>query len=70
MRLAEFGEVAKKLEDLFKQNCYQIWTGDFNALTKTDYDETTWEEIARIRAKNRWESPQTTLTTEVWLSVL
>ena len=45
----------------------QIWTGDFNALTKEDYPTSLWEEVANVRALNRWEAPVTQLTTKVVL---
>ena len=69
LRHAELKEATTKLKDLFSKRKHQIWTGDFNALTKSDYDEPTWNEIARIRKKNNWESPQTSLTTEVKISL-
>ena len=46
-------------------NPAQIWTGDFNALTKEDYSPAFWDEVSRIRENNRWELPQTDLTREV-----
>lgn len=36
--------------------------GDFNALTRNDYDLETWQNIANIRSKNAWEAPVTKLT--------
>ena len=43
----------------------QIWTGDFNALTKEDYSPEEWAEITNVRQKNSWELPKTELTTQV-----
>lgn len=68
LRLTELDEMTKKLSDLFSSDSHQIWTGDFNALTREDYDESTWEEIATVRRNNSWESPKTELTEKVQLS--
>ena len=43
----------------------QIWTGDFNALTREDYSPEEWAEITNVRQKNSWELPKTELTTQV-----
>ena len=45
-----------------------IWVGDFNALTKEDYSEDGWQDIARIRRCNAWESPHVDVTTKVYCS--
>ncbi len=42
-----------------------MWAGDFNALTREDYDTERWDEIAEVRSLNSWESPQTELTGKV-----
>ena len=36
-RLSEIEFIKNQLEPVFKENSSQIWTGDFNALTKEDY---------------------------------
>eukprot|EP00730_Choanoeca_flexa_P007030 TRINITY_DN12269_c1_g4_i1.p1 TRINITY_DN12269_c1_g4~~TRINITY_DN12269_c1_g4_i1.p1 ORF type:complete len:300 (+),score=14.42 TRINITY_DN12269_c1_g4_i1:12-911(+) len=36
----------------------QVWTGDFNALNRTDYTRAEWREVARVRACNSWEPPK------------
>ena len=36
----------------------QIWTGDFNALTREDYSEQEWERVGEVRARECWEKPQ------------
>jgi endonuclease/exonuclease/phosphatase family metal-dependent hydrolase len=35
-----------------------IIVGDFNALQKSDYSKKQWEEIAKVKVKNKWEKPQ------------
>ena len=50
------------------ENC-QVWTGDFNALTRKDYSKKEWEAIANVRKKNNWESPQIDLTKKVIINV-
>ena len=54
--------------DLFNSNSLQIWTGDFNSLTREDYSEIQWKEITSIRQLNKWEKPKTDLTTKVIFS--
>lgn len=63
-RLREEEGLHVQLTRLFTENKPQIWTGDFNALTREDYGDEEWAEIASIREKNSWESPQTDLTTK------
>ena len=48
-RMAEVAWMEDDLKQLFTDNCCQIWTGDFNSLTREDYDDVTWESIAKIR---------------------
>ena len=43
----------------------QIWTGDFNALTREDYSDSVWEDISNVRHVNSWESPQVKLTNKI-----
>lgn len=65
VRLDEIMDIRKQLEPAFQENQCQIWTGDFNALTKEDYSDNEWQKITSIRAKNSWELPQTGLTNQV-----
>ena len=53
------------LEPVFKENHFQIWTGDFNALTREDYNNEKWNHITGVRKQNGWELPKTELTTQV-----
>ena len=48
-RMTELAWIEDDLKQLFADNCSQIWTGDFNSLTREDYDDVTWESIAKIR---------------------
>ena len=57
----------KHLEPVFKEDYCQIWTGDFNALSKEDYSEEQWNNITGIRKQNRWELPKTDLTKKATL---
>ena len=45
IRLKEIEGIKKKLDTFLPAESSQIWTGDFNALTKEDYRETEWEMI-------------------------
>lgn len=40
------------------RNACQIWAGDFNALTLSDYAEYELLQIADHRARNAWEAPR------------
>ena len=64
-RLEEEREVHAKLGGLFQAGEAQVWLGDFNALTREDYYQETWDEIARVREANSWESPRVELTRQV-----
>ena len=48
-RMKEISDLEKCLENVFKEEGCQIWTGDFNCLTREDYDDKTWADIARVR---------------------
>lgn len=64
-RLREVRDLRRDLSPLFEARSHQIWTGDFNALTREDYSPEFWEDVSRIRENNKWELPQTDLTREV-----
>eukprot|EP00041_Stephanoeca_diplocostata_P023622 m.585334 g.585334 ORF g.585334 m.585334 type:complete len:323 (-) comp22339_c1_seq102:3442-4410(-) len=69
LHLDHFSEVIRMaqikawVEAHFSDDCAQIWTGDFNALTTSDYAAAELEEVARVRAQNQWESPQNDVST-------
>ena len=48
--MKEVKDIEKSLEKVFKEEACQIWTGDFNCLTREDYDDQTWGDIARVRS--------------------
>ena len=48
-RMRQVSDMEKSLQTLFTEQSCQIWTGDFNCLTREDYDDKTWEDIARVR---------------------
>ena len=48
-RMREVRAMEKSLQSLFTEQSHQIWTGDFNCLTREDYDDKTWGDIARVR---------------------
>ena len=68
-RLEEVEHIKKKLDSVLPIDNCQVWTGDFNALTRKDYSEKEWETIANIREKNNWESPQIDVTKKVTINV-
>ena len=68
-RLEEIEHIKKELDSVLPiENC-QVWTGDFNSLTRKDYSKKEWETIANVREKNNWESPQIDLTKKVTIDV-
>ena len=70
IRLHEIESIKKKLDTFLPVKSSQIWTGDFNALTKEDYAEDEWERITNVRKKNQWESPKIDLTKKVNMKVV
>ena len=65
IRLRELDTIEKNLKTLFDERVAQIWTGDFNSLTREDYDDETWEDIARVRRENNWEPPKVAITNQI-----
>ena len=63
--MKEVETLRRRLSKHFDSNAAQIWTGDFNALTKEDYTAEQWQEVTNVRARNSWELPMTGVTTEV-----
>jgi len=63
----EESELAARLSDLFQKGRpgRQIWAGDTNALTRDDYSEREWDEVAAVREKNAWEAPKVELTEKI-----
>ena len=59
VRIAEFSQITQLVAD--HQNIPLILIGDFNALTRTDYTDTEWANITKIRSENQWEEPKTEL---------
>merc|ERR1712059_246990 len=49
------GRIGHFLEDTVPQ----VWIGDFNTLTREDYNEEQWEQITNIRREAKWELPRT-----------
>mmetsp|Transcript_37749 Transcript_37749/g.82245 ORF Transcript_37749/g.82245 Transcript_37749/m.82245 type:complete len:293 (+) Transcript_37749:276-1154(+) len=42
-----------------------LWLGDFNALTESDYSHQEWRDITQVRSRNHWELPVTYLTSNM-----
>jgi len=61
-RMSEVRKMKEQLDHLFKVNEAQVWTGDFNSLTREDYSEVAWKEITEVRRNNHWELPKTQVT--------
>ena len=58
-RMSEVRKMKEQLDPCFKVNEPQVWTGDFNSLTREDYSEVAWKEITQVRMNNNWELPKT-----------
>ena len=54
--------IANNLTNIFRNNEPQIWTGDFNSLTKEGYTQKEWNVLTRVRENNGWEEPKTEMT--------
>ena len=72
IRLKEIRTIKQKLDSLLPQpetiaSSMHIWAGDFNALTKENYDDNQWSQITKVRLDNNWESPQKDLMQEVFI---
>ncbi len=65
LRLTELEDIRRRLSDLFEDEHHQIWAGDFNALTRTDYSDAQWQEVCDVRRRNRWEAPCVDVTARV-----
>jgi endonuclease/exonuclease/phosphatase family metal-dependent hydrolase len=61
IRLRELNDILKKAK-LHTDNYQSILLGDFNALTKNDYNDKKWNDIHKIREKGKWELPVHQLT--------
>jgi len=63
-RLAEVAKLSRYLAEngSAAPTARRVWTGDFNALTRSDYSDGVWAEIADSRARNAWEPPMSELT--------
>jgi len=62
LRLEDLNRIASDLTPLLKLQKPQIWAGDFNALTKSDYSEDEWNKILDLRQKNGREAPSSDVT--------
>lgn len=61
-RMDELRKIETRLKFLRDRGSPQVWTGDFNSLTREDYTEAEWESVTDVRKRNNWESPQTQVT--------
>lgn len=61
IRINEYENIYEKIE-YYTYEYPSILLGDFNSLTKTDYDDKQWAHIYNTRKKGLWELPQTKLT--------
>jgi len=64
-RMVDVGRMEHDLRDLFLNNEYQFWAGDFNSLTRRDYSEADWEAVALARSEDNWEAPKIEVTSHM-----
>lgn len=64
IRLKELNDILKKAK-LHTDNYQSILLGDFNALTRKDYDQKKWNDIYKIRKNGNWELPVHELTDNI-----
>mmetsp|Transcript_12015 Transcript_12015/g.22979 ORF Transcript_12015/g.22979 Transcript_12015/m.22979 type:complete len:267 (-) Transcript_12015:340-1140(-) len=64
-RLQEWEALLLAITGTNPQDLPRMILGDFNALTRSDYNTPEWREIVRIRELNNWEAPVTDLTDRV-----
>ena len=57
--MRELETMELKLQRIFNKKGAQVWTGDFNSLTREDYNDEDWDKITRVRLQHNWEPPQT-----------
>jgi len=62
---AEDSSCKRTLRKYTEQDPLQIWTGDFNALTKEDYSDDEWATVKAVRETNNWEPPKVALTSQI-----
>eukprot|EP01029_Cantina_marsupialis_P028713 TRINITY_DN777913_c0_g1_i1.p1 TRINITY_DN777913_c0_g1~~TRINITY_DN777913_c0_g1_i1.p1 ORF type:complete len:317 (-),score=69.04 TRINITY_DN777913_c0_g1_i1:881-1831(-) len=60
-RIRQINLLEDYIEDTYLADDHFL-IGDMNSLTKSDYDDDKWNEIARIRELSHWEPPHNDLT--------
>ena len=60
-RIEEYKTMSQLIAN--NQNLPLVFIGDFNALTRSDYTDSEWERITKIREDDQWELPKTDLIT-------
>jgi len=61
-RLMEIDKIHKSLKTRLEKDAAQVWVGDFNAITRSDYSEEEWADVVRVRREGQWEAPVSKLT--------
>ncbi|XP_065829345.1 uncharacterized protein [Oscarella lobularis] len=59
LRLLQAGKLLERCKQLKKPH---ILMGDFNSLTRSDYDDDEWEDLIEERKSRRWELPEHKVT--------
>lgn len=63
-RLSEIKSIVQAFRTKGAPLC-DLWLGDFNALTQSDYSRQHWREITQVRSRNNWELPVSDLTSAI-----
>jgi len=63
-RLGQLRDLLEHLEERpnIPPLLHRVLLGDFNALTRSDYSEAEWRQVADVRARNAWEAPVSVVT--------
>jgi endonuclease/exonuclease/phosphatase family metal-dependent hydrolase len=69
-RLEQWGQLRAVVEAAEPDGVPLLIVGDFNALTRADYTDAQWQNIAAVRRAGDWEEPRTELTSAVAASGL
>eukprot|EP01083_Nonionella_stella_P097072 272891_1 len=58
IRVLQYKEMLKMIEDNDYKEMPLVLLGDFNALNRRDYDDKRWKEIRFVRQNDNWELPR------------
>jgi endonuclease/exonuclease/phosphatase family metal-dependent hydrolase/SAM-dependent methyltransferase len=60
--------MAQQLEPDHQRPSRQVWLGDFNSLTRADWDDAEWRRITDQRTRSHWEAPSSDVSRAMTMS--